>query len=202
MAFEKTKEPPHSPINIHVLILSGRSGVGKSSVANEMSSHLSYLGIPHASIDGDNLDAIYPEEQDAEIMLQNLENMWRTYHSLRGCTRVIISGTAIVLERDAVRETIERASRGIHSTDHEVHVDVVNVILTASDSAAADRLERREIGSTLQEHLESSMRMSHVLEESIDDDKFVRRVSTNNRTVADIAVDILESAKWVDSCRN
>lgn len=57
---------------IHVLLLSGRSGVGKISVANEMVELLQLRNISHAHIKSNNLDTVYPEEKGVDIMLSNL----------------------------------------------------------------------------------------------------------------------------------
>lgn len=40
----------------HVLLIGGRSGVGKSTVAAEVHRQLSEYGVHHAWIEGDNLD--------------------------------------------------------------------------------------------------------------------------------------------------
>lgn len=196
---KKSEDDTQTPTSIHVLLLSGRSGVGKTSVANELAAQLRNHGLPHVHIDGDNLDGIFPEAHGTEFLLPNLEGMWRTYYSLRRSTRLILSGTAVVLEQDAIKQTIERASRGIRPGS-DVYVDVVGVILTASDSTAVARLEEREIGSTLDQHVQSSVKMSQMLGELVD--KSVQRVPTDNRSVVDIAVDILESANWISRSRN
>jgi adenylylsulfate kinase-like enzyme len=43
----------------HVLLIGGRAGVGKSTVAAEVHRQLSEDGIQHAWIAGDNLDMEY-----------------------------------------------------------------------------------------------------------------------------------------------
>lgn len=47
-----------------VLLIGGRSGVGKTSVAFEVSELLQGADVAHCLIDGDNLDAAYPTTPD------------------------------------------------------------------------------------------------------------------------------------------
>jgi 2-phosphoglycerate kinase len=44
------------PVAAELLVIGGRSGVGKSSVAFEVSAQLALLEISHAVIEGDFLD--------------------------------------------------------------------------------------------------------------------------------------------------
>ncbi|KID85495.1 hypothetical protein MGU_07357 [Metarhizium guizhouense ARSEF 977] len=53
-------------MNIQLLIISRRAGSGKTSTSNEISEQLKLRGVCHAHIDGDNLDAMFPEEPAAD----------------------------------------------------------------------------------------------------------------------------------------
>ncbi len=47
-----------------LLLLGGRAGVGKTSVAAEVSLLLREAGVTHCHIEGDVLDAAYPKPQE------------------------------------------------------------------------------------------------------------------------------------------
>lgn len=183
---------------IQLLIISGRSGSGKSSTANEIAQQLKRRKLCHAHIDGDNLDAIFPEEPEAEMLLDNLAAMWSNYHHKRGITRLIISGTAIVMEFDKINKTISDVCRG--GTANPANVDIQlkadAYILTIPSEVAVARLTQREVGSELAHCLESSNRMSGVLEETIG--AWATRVPTQGRHVKDVAMDILKQAGWIE----
>lgn len=184
---------------IQVILLSGRSGVGKTSVANEVSAQLRSRNLPHAHIDGDNLDMILPEEDSSEIFLLNLAAMWGTYHRHRGCNRLILSGTAMVLDREMIQQTIQESSDRRTPSDPDQHeqiaVDLRGFILTATDAAASERLRAREIGSLLDQHVQSSYKMASVLEKEVG--SWACRISTDGRSVKEIALQILEQAEWL-----
>lgn len=48
------------PGGVEVLLIGGRSGVGKSAVAGEVSAQLAAWAISHVLIEGDLLDLAYP----------------------------------------------------------------------------------------------------------------------------------------------
>jgi adenylylsulfate kinase-like enzyme len=54
------------------LLLGGRSGVGKSSIGNEIHLQLSTAGIWHCLIEGDNLDLAYPPPWEHGLAERNL----------------------------------------------------------------------------------------------------------------------------------
>jgi cytidylate kinase len=182
---------------IQVILLSGRSGVGKTSVANEISEQLRIRYLRHAHIDGDNLDMIYPEEHTSEILCLNLAAMWKNYHQHRGCNRLILSGTAMVLEHQVIQRTIEQSSSASSSLSPQGHlaIDLRGFILTASDEVASERLRQREIGSLFDHHLQSSHRMAAILEKEVG--HWACRISTEGQSVKSIALQILEQAEWL-----
>ena len=73
-------------------------------------------------------------------------------------------------------------------------VRVTAVLLTANDATAARRLAAREIGSQLDAHLVRSSSMARHLETTAPG--HVRRVATDDRTVAGIATEIIAAAGW------
>jgi len=164
-----------------VIFIGGRSGVGKSSVAAEASLMLAEDDIRHALIEGDNVDQAYPQpwREGVDLAEQNLAAMWRNYRTA-GYSRLIFTNTVSVLQMPSLTDAL--------GTD----VRSFGVLLTASDDTAAGRLAKREIGTALAEHVERSRAAAARL----DTDSTVYRVSTDGRSVRDIAQEVLEVAGW------
>ncbi|KAL3442808.1 hypothetical protein BJX65DRAFT_312426 [Aspergillus insuetus] len=187
-------------MTVQIILFSGRSGVGKTTIANEMHAQLNSRGIPHAHIDGDSLDMIYPAEWGSELLLRNLAAIVGNYYRLRRCRKFILSGTGVVLEREAIRRGIEDVvqKEAVEDRDQDSGVgpvEMIAFILTAGDEVVFERLRGREVESTLDAHLVSSRRMARVLERKVGD--WARRVPTRDRKVTDIALQILEDASWI-----
>lgn len=66
-----------------VLLIGGRSGVGKSAVGQEVAVLLREADVAHAVIEGDLLDQVHPAPPDdprrTEITRTNLAALWATY---------------------------------------------------------------------------------------------------------------------------
>ena len=168
-----------------VLFIGGRAGVGKTSVAAELHAQLAADRIRHCLIEGDNLDQAWPTpwERGLQLAELNLAAMWGTYQAA-GYTRMIYTNTAAV--RPAVLDNLLAALGG----DPVVHA----VLLTAADATVAARLDRREIGSALDAHLDRSQRMAPVLEQSAPD--WVHRINTDGHTVTETAQSIKSHLGW------
>jgi len=69
-----------------VFIISGSVGVGKTSVAEEISEILKSKSIPHAYVDLDNLSHAYPRPQKDPfhftLGMKNLTAVWRNFKEL------------------------------------------------------------------------------------------------------------------------
>lgn len=166
-----------------VLLIGGRSGVGKTTVSYEVSQLLREQDIAHALVDGDNLDAVYPPVEGSALMEANLAAIWRSYQGL-GQSRLIFVNTVSVLEDDVIRRAV-----GGDAT-------VTGVLLQCSDAAARERLARREIGSTLGIHLDRSARAAAHLERMAGEG--IHRVGTTDRSVRDIATSIVRLSGWAE----
>jgi predicted ATPase len=166
-----------------VMFIGGRSGVGKTSLANEIHSRLSALGVRHCLIDGDCLDLAFPEPSGHDLAERNLAAIWTNYRAL-GFRRLVYTNTACVLA-----DEIERLRSAMG--DHPV---VCGVLLRCSDEMARRRLARREIGSTLNLHLERSAAMADALDQ--DTPSWVHRVDTDARSIGDIAAEVIELVDW------
>jgi len=176
---------PDTDPGAHVLLLGGRSGVGKTSVGAEASELLQAAGVAHCLIEGDNLDAAHPKATDdphgTALTEANLRALWDNYAAI-GHTRAIYVNTVSVLEAPMVL----RALGGGRST---------GVLLTGSDAVLAERLGGREIGSVLQRQLERSAAMASHLQEAAGPE--VVRVNTDGRSVTDIATQALRACGWL-----
>lgn len=94
------------PEHIPVLVVTGPVGVGKTTVATEISALLADAGIPHACGDMDGLRDAWPAPPDdrfnTALGLRNLAAIWRNFQAA-GAQRLIL---ADVVERLARYETI------------------------------------------------------------------------------------------------
>jgi hypothetical protein len=169
-----------------VLLLGGRSGVGKSTLGCEVSWQLQQLGEPHCFIEGDNLDQVFPapvgDPVREQISEANLAAMWANYRAL-GQKRLVYTNTAAVISAP----WMTRALGG--------DVRFIGVLLTAGDKTAAARLAAREIGGAFDRHLERSRRAAIWLEAHAPE--WVTRVATDHRQVADIATEVIGLTGWL-----
>ena len=164
-----------------LLVIGGRSGVGKSSVAFEVSAQLAASNVAHALIEGDFLDLAFPPPSDDRLAEKNLATMWANYQD-GGYTRLIYTNTLSVLFADR----IVAAMRG--------PVHVTSVLLTCTDKTARERLALREIGSTLAEHIDRSKQAYLRLKESAPD--AVVTVDTDGLSVTGIALQVIALTGW------
>lgn len=167
-----------------VLFIGGRSGVGKTSVAAEISRQLADADIWHALIEGDNLAQDHPEpwRQGIPLVERHLAVMWRNYRDLV-YHRLIYTNTASVLNMDSLINAIGG------------DVTATGILLTASDQTAAERLTRREIGTGLAYHLEASKRGADQLAANASDQ--IHRVATDDRSITATAMEILRLTTWL-----
>ena len=165
------------------MFIGGRSGVGKTSVAVEVHARLSATGVSHALIDGDYLDMAYPPPWEHGLAERNLAAMWGNYRAL-GYRRLILLNTASVLPK--VIDSLT-AAMGDAPT-------VRGVLLTCTQACARERMSRREIGSTLDGHLAASTDMASRLQRAAPG--WVSRIATDDRTVGDIAAEVIELTGW------
>lgn len=174
---------------VQVLLIGGRSGVGKTSVAAEVSQLLQAAGVAHCLIDGDNLDAAHPKAPDdphgTALTEANLRALWTNYAAI-GHTRAIYVNTVSVVEASMVLRAVGGGT-------------AVAVLLTATDATAAARLAGREIGSALEEHVHRSAVMAGHLEAEAGAE--VVRVPTDGRSVTAVAEEALRRCGWLGAPR-
>lgn len=169
-----------------VLLIGGRSGVGKTSVGWEVAARLRAADIGHALIEGDLLDLVHPAPQDdphrSRITERNLAAIWANYAEL-GCRRLVYTNTASVLGSE--EELFTRALEGPR---------IIRVLLTATDATVETRLTARERGSELEQQLRRSTFMDRHLAEHTAPD--AHHIPTDGRDVRDIATEVLTKTTW------
>jgi len=158
-----------------LLVIGGRSGVGKSSVAFALHDLLAADRVRHAVIEGDALDLAWPEPWEHRLAERNLAAMWSNYRAL-AYHRLVYTNTVSVLHADALA-----AAMG----DGPI---VTAVLLTAADSTARARLAGREHGAALAAHVERSDAAARALDEGAA--AHVHRVATDGRDVVDVAREV------------
>jgi hypothetical protein len=168
-----------------VLLIGGRSGAGKTSVAAELHRRLADGGVWHCVIEGDNLDLAYPAPWQRGLALAefNLRFMWHSYREA-GYHRLIYTNTV------SVREDVLAGLLGAIGGDPVVN----GVLLTAEPGTTADRLKGREIGGGLDDHVDRGTRAAAGLEATTP--PWVWRVPTDRRTVIEIAAQIQSRLGW------
>jgi N-acetyltransferase len=164
----------------HLLVIGGRSGVGKSTAAAALHDLLTARDVPHAVVEGDALDLAHPFPTGASA--ENLAAVWSRYRA-RGLRRLVVTNTVSVLEGDMYATAMGDRPR------------VTSVLLTADDDTARDRLARREHGPSYDAHVARSDAAARRLEADAGPD--VHRIATDGRTPADVAAELAALTGWV-----
>lgn len=111
------------------LLIGGRAGVGKTSVALEVSALLRAAEVPHCVLEGDYLGQVHPAPPDdprrSVVTERNLTALWSNFADL-GHRRLIYTNTVSVLTD----------SEGMFRRAMGEDVRLVRVLLTASDATA------------------------------------------------------------------
>ena len=155
-----------------LLVIGGRAGAGKSSVAFALHDQLSEERVRHAVIEGDFLDLAWPAPWAHRLAERNLAAVWSNYRQL-GYERLVYTNTVSVLYADELAAAMGRDPV------------VTAVLLTADDSTARARLSGRQRGASLAAHVERSDAAARRLEDAVGHQ--VHRVPTEGRSVVDVA---------------
>lgn len=172
---------------IEVLLIGGRSGVGKTTVAEEVSVLLQEADVAHCVIEGDVLDHVHPAPTDdparTRITRRNLAALWANYAAL-GHRRLIYTNTVSILEQDMIHQALAPSAP----------VGITSVLLTAADGTVQPRLGRREHGSQLALHLQRSRAAARRLDAEAPAGTV--RIPTDGRGVREVAVDVAAATGW------
>lgn len=167
-----------------LLLIAGRSAVGKSTVSVEISAQLQAAGVGHCRIEGDWLDVAVPQAPP-ELFDRNFQALWGNYRDF-GCSRLIFTNWA----------SIENASRLVSLM--RGRPTVVGVLLTCTDETARQRLTERERGASLAWHL-ANLEATPPAERDLDrlTPSWATRIGTDHRQVEDLAAEIVGLTGWV-----
>jgi adenylylsulfate kinase-like enzyme len=162
-----------------VLLITGPVGVGKTTVAFEVSELLEAEGIPHAVVDMDGLTWCFP--RPPQDRLRNLAAVWANYRAA-GASRLVLARVIETRSQlDAYRAAVPSAT-------------IVVVRLKAPLAVLAARIRQREVGSGLARHLSRAAELAELMERERVEDYLVE---TAGRAVAEIAQEILNRSQWL-----
>lgn len=167
--------------NPHMLLIGGRSGVRKSTVAFALHGLLSARGVQHAVIEGDALDLAYPAPWKQQMAERNLRAIWNNY-TADGYRRLIYTNTVSVLEADKLVRALGKDT------------EVTSVLLQASDKTTEERLGCREQGDSLRDHVDRSARAARFLDARSP--SAAHRIATDTLRPDGIAEKIIQILKW------
>lgn len=174
-------KPEPTPERSEVLLIGGRSGVGKTSLAAELHHQLSLKQVKHAVIEGDHLDLAWPPPWEYGLAERNLAAIWQNYRAL-GYRRLIYTNTVSVLQGAELARAMN---------DDPV---LRAVLLTATDDTARARLRGREIGAGLEAHVEKSRQRAAELGQQTP--AWVQRLGTDGRTIGELGAHVLNWLGW------
>lgn len=168
-----------------LLLIGGRSGVGKTVVGWEVSARLRAADVGHAILEGDFLGRLHPAPADRTALVErNLTAVWANFAEL-GCRRLVYTNTLSV--HPSMTPAFERALGD--------GVRIVRVLLTATDATATARLTARELGSELDDGLRTSRLRARRLDAEVGPE--VVRVPTDDRPLTAVADDVIAATGWL-----
>lgn len=165
----------------HLVVIGGRSGVGKTSTALALHVLLRHDDVRHAVVEGDNLDLAWPPPWEHGLDLRNLAAVWANYRAL-GYRRLVYTNTVSVLAADALAAAMGDEPR------------VTSVLLTGVDDVVDARLATRETGDELRAHRERSRAAARRLD--ADAPAGTHRVATDGLDPAEVAARVRALAGW------
>ena len=169
---------------VPVMLVTGPVGVGKTTVAGEVSALLERAGVPHAFVDVDSLRWSYPSPPDdrfrTALAMRNLAVVWSNFRA-DGAERLVL---ADVVES---RDELDRYRGAVPGAEIAV------VRLRAAVEKLAARVGEREQGSGRDWHLARAAEPAAQLDRDAVEDVLIE---TDGRAVLDIAREALERCGW------
>ena len=169
---------------VPVMMVTGPVGVGKTSVAGEVSALLERAKVPHAFVDMDSLRWSYPSPPGdrfrTALALQNLAAVWANFRAA-GAERLVL---ADVVESRGELEGYRAAVPGAR---------IVVVRLRAPVETLTARVAAREQGLGREWHVARAAELAAQMDRDAVEDVLIE---TGGRTVAAIARAALERCGW------
>jgi chloramphenicol 3-O-phosphotransferase len=166
-----------------VLLVTGPIGVGKSTVLSEVDALLVAGGAPHATVELEDIARCWTDVAQsprARVVYGNLAALWSNFASV-GATRLLLSGL------------IEHRSELRFITDAVPGAAVTVIRLHAPLPVLERRIRKREAGPPEGELDRARWWAEHFDTERVED----HLVATSDRTVNDIAREVLRVARWL-----
>lgn len=172
-------------VKVPTLLITGPVGVGKTAVGGEISEMLDEANVPHAFVDLDALGWCYPRPAEdpyrSALTFRNLAAVWANDRAA-GAQRLVL---ARVLEDRTELERYREAVPG---------AEITVVRLRAERGTLLSRLGRRELASALGRHQARAAELAAQMDAGSVEDLLVE---TDDRTVSDIAREILTRTAWL-----
>jgi len=166
-----------------VLLITGSMGSGKSTVLAEAGDLLTVEGIPHASIDLDELGTLHlPSGVAADsVMYRNLRSVWRNYARC-GVKRLLLARAVETrAELELCRDAVSARS-------------IVVCRLKATTETMQERVRGREIG-LFQQHFVARVAELDMALDSARLEDF--SLSNESRPVTEVAREMLTRSGWI-----
>jgi adenylylsulfate kinase-like enzyme len=174
-------------MTLKTILVTGTVGVGKSSVLVEIGEELELAAVPYAILDLDWLAWLRPSNgSGASVQRVLVENLGHVTHTFRGAgVELLVLARAVrrIHEVEAIRDAVGPGSFTV-------------VRLTASPDVIASRLGARDNGAQLASHLLEAEGFAADAESAGIGDLVI---STDDRTVGALALEVLERAGWRES---
>jgi ABC-type dipeptide/oligopeptide/nickel transport system ATPase component len=169
-----------------VLAVCGASGTGKTVTMWEIGHRLRERGVPHALVDTDELDRVWPQPEPVEALIavtyRHLRTMWETFSGL-GTRHLVLCGVMASIAQS--QESIAEAIPGATTT---------YVRLSAEHTTRERRLRGRTLGSGFDQEMHASDLAAAFIKEH--DQPGMPTVATDGKTVAEVADEVLRIAGW------
>jgi hypothetical protein len=176
-------------IPVPVLVVTGPVGVGKSTVAAEVSERLDAAGVAHALVDVDALRWCYPRPPGdpfrVGLALRNLAAVWPNFRAA-GARRLVLVDVV-----DS-REQLAGYAGAVPGAGFLV------VRLRARPETLAGRVRRRETGAGLDRHLRRAAELAAAMERAQVEDLVVE---TDRRPPGAVAAEVLRRSGWLAARR-
>lgn len=174
-------------LRVPTILVTGPVGVGKTTLIGEMGMVLADAGIPHATVDFDQLTATFPRGADddgwgTKIGLANLKAIWRNYKR-GGAERLLIA--RVIGSRDELA--------GFRAAVPGAEITVVR--LRAPVRTLQARVRRRGPGGDMKWHVARAAELAPLMDKWQVQDMIVE---TEGSTPQALALEILSNLGWIE----